>query len=236
MYYNFLIIAILFSLPGIVIWLCRKDLRVAIRRIVPLSLPFALTESFFFPDYWEPRFLFDLGPRIGFGIEDFIFVAGLAAFATTTYAFFNKKCYVPLEGYNIKVFIKRCVILFGMTLFLIAASTLLNIPMIYGSCAIMVLVTGTFMVQRRDLIVPACLGAVYTTALYYTISLLCLLPMPDLFHTVWHTEHFLNIMIGPVPLEELLYGCTAGFCATFVYPYLFGVAFCPLEEDKCMKK
>lgn len=230
MYYNFLVIAILFSLPGVFVWLYRKDLRPVIKRVVPLALPFAFTEFLFFPHYWEPRFLFDLGPRIGFGIEDFIFVAGLSAFASTAYAVFNKKRYRPVEMITKAVFIKRCFALFGLTLLLVAGAALLDIPMIYGSCAIMAVVTALILAVRLDLMIPACLGAVYTTVLYYVLCLLCLFFMPGLFETVWHTERFLNICVGCIPLEELLYGAAAGLCATAVYPYLFGQAFGILDE------
>lgn len=233
MYYNFLIIAMLFSLPGAVIWLCRKDLRVVITRMVPLALPFALTEFLFFPDYWEPRFLFDLGPRIGFGIEDFIFVAGLSAFTTTAYAFFNTKRYRPLELLTKALFIKRCSALFGLTALLTATAAFVGIPMIYGSCAIMMLVGAAILLLRRDLLIPACLGAVYAAAVYYALCLLCLLLLPGLFDTVWHTERFLNIRMGAVPLEELLYGGATGFCATAVYPYLFGTTFGSFHEGGC---
>lgn len=225
MYYNFLVIAILFSLPGAFVWLCRRDLRLVIKRVVPLALPFAFSEFLFFPEYWEPRFLFDLGPRIGFGIEDFIFVAGLSAFASTAYAVFNKRFYRPVEAITKAVFIKRCIALFGLTLLLVIGAALLDIPMIYGSCIVMTAVTAMILAIRRDLMIPACLGAVYTMVLYCGICLLCLLLMPGLFENVWHAERFSNIHVVCVPLEELLYGAAAGLCATAVYPYLFGQTF-----------
>ncbi|MCX8043332.1 MAG: lycopene cyclase domain-containing protein [Desulfobacterota bacterium] len=231
MYYNFLIIATLFSLPGLIIWLCRKDLRPVITRMVPLALPFTFTEFLFFPDYWEPRFLFDLGERVGFGIEDFIFVAGLAAFTTTAYAVFNRKRYLPLEIINNAVIMKRCSSLFGLTVFLVATTVLLDIPIIYGSCATMMLVAAAIIAVRRDLLAPACLGALYSIATYYVVCVLCLIMIPDLFQTVWHSERFSKITVGGVPLEELCYGGAAGFCATVVYPYLFRMAFAPLTGE-----
>ena len=77
------------------IWAARPDLRRVIACVMPFSLPFACTEFLFYPSYWEPAFLFDLGRRMGFGIEDIIFVTGLAAFTTTAYACGFNRAYGP---------------------------------------------------------------------------------------------------------------------------------------------
>jgi hypothetical protein len=75
--YSFLILSLLFMAPGLVILLLRRDLRPMLWTMAVLSLPFALTEFLFYPDYWDPKVLFDLVERIGFGIEDVLFVVGL---------------------------------------------------------------------------------------------------------------------------------------------------------------
>lgn len=50
-----------------------------------LSLPFATTEWMFYPDYWAPKFLFDLVDIIGFGIEDFLFVSALGVSSSSAW-------------------------------------------------------------------------------------------------------------------------------------------------------
>ena len=91
MEYNFLILTLIFWIPGILIYALRFDLRRIIHLMAAFSLPFALTEWLFYPEYWEPTFIFDLIHVFGFGIEDILFVTGLAAFTSTVYAFFSGK-------------------------------------------------------------------------------------------------------------------------------------------------
>ena len=83
--YDFLLLALLFCLPPLLIAAARADLRPLKRRAALLALPFALTERFFYPEYWSPTFLFDLIDQLGFGIEDLLFVAAFGAFAATAY-------------------------------------------------------------------------------------------------------------------------------------------------------
>jgi hypothetical protein len=225
MYYNFLILAILFSVPGIIIGVARPDLRQVIMRVVPFALPFALTEFLFYPDYWEPRFLFNLGARIGFGIEDFIFVAGLAAFTTTAYAAVCGRSYRQQERITNAAVAGRCGSVLLAAFALAGAAVLLEIPMIYGACAIMMILGFAILVLRRDLGLPSVAGGLLSMGTYYLICLCCMLLMPGLFRYVWHTERFLNIFIGGVPLEELAYGFSAGFCATGFYPFVFAQMF-----------
>ena len=68
--YPFLVLSLLFLIPGVLFYALRPDIRRLLRLTLLASLPFATTEFLFYPTYWEPRTLFDLVPRIGFGIED----------------------------------------------------------------------------------------------------------------------------------------------------------------------
>src|SRR5687768_14714972 len=81
--YNFLILCVLFAVPPLCIYGVRPDLRRPMAVTALFSLPFGLTESWFYPEYWQPEFLFDLADHIGFGVEDLLFVAALGAFTAT---------------------------------------------------------------------------------------------------------------------------------------------------------
>ncbi|XXY44772.1 lycopene cyclase domain-containing protein [Sorangium sp. So ce269] len=95
MEHEFLLLSLLFLLPGGVIWLARPDLRSLMKRMALASMPFAATERLFYPEYWTPKFLFDLADRIGFGVEDVLFLAGLSAFSSTAYAVVFRRAPVP---------------------------------------------------------------------------------------------------------------------------------------------
>jgi hypothetical protein len=223
--WNFLTLALLFALPGMLIWAWRPDLRRVIVRVIPFSLPFACTEFLFYPSYWEPAFLFDLGRRMGFGIEDIIFVAGLAAFTTTAYACGFNRAYAQLDSISFRSCCIRALWLFGLTGALLLMLLGAGIPVIYSSCLAMAAAALAMLWQRPDLIVPALLGGCISAATYFMLCLGAGAFLPGIFRNIWHTEKFLHIFIVGVPLEELLYGFSAGLVATAFYPYIFGRRF-----------
>ncbi len=223
--WNFLTLALLFSLPGALIYLLRSDLRTVIARVVPFALPFAFTEFLFYPAYWEPVFLFGLGSRIGFGIEDFLFVAGLAAFSSTVYAACRNRTYAPCSIVTARACADRALLLFALAGALLACMLAAGIAVIYAACLAMLAAGLTASAWRRDLAAAACIGAVLAAAVYFAVCLLAGLIMPGIFQTVWHTEKFLGVFVAGVPLEELAYAGAAGFAATVFYPYVFGLRF-----------
>lgn len=220
MSYNFLILSLLFLIPGLVIWFLRRDLRPVMLIMAACSIPFAFTESLFYPSYWEPRFLFDLADHIGFGIEDILFVVGLGAFTSTAYAFISRSLYEPMGRLAPRRVVLRCLAVFGVVFLLVAVIALLGIAMIYGSVVVMLGVAAFFCTRRRDLIKPTILGGLYTTAVYSVLCLVFMLLIPGVFQLTWHTEKFLNIFVLGIPLEEMLYAYGAGAAATSFYPYV----------------
>jgi hypothetical protein len=220
--YSFLLLALLFLIPGLVILLLRPDLRRVAFRMALCSLPFALTESWFYPSYWEPRFVFDLADRIGFGIEDLLFVAGLGAFSSTAYAFFFKRGYgavADLAGRRLH----RGASVFAAVGVLVAIIAALGIPMIYGSVAVMLGVSAFIGWRRRDLVRPMLLGGLCVTGVYSGLCGIYMGLLPDVFVHTWHIERFSNVFVLGIPLEEILYACAAGTAATAFYPYVFGL-------------
>jgi len=225
--YDFLILSLLFLLPGVIIYALREDLRPVIWVMMLCSIPFAFTEFLFYPDYWEPKFLFDLAFKIGFGIEDLIFVCGLGAFTSTAFAFFSgfrlcKRDKQTTPG----MVIRRVGILFSVAFLLIVIVALIGIHMIYGSFFIMVGISSIIFLIRRDLFLPSLAGAVIAVIVYTSLCLIFALVFPHAFRDVWHAEKFLNLFILGIPLEEYLYGFGSGMAATMFYPFVFNQFFC----------
>lgn len=221
MTYSFLILSLLFLIPGLVIFFSRPDLRPVIGLMALCSIPFAFTEFLFYPSYWEPRFLFDLADRIGFGLEDLLFVIGLGAFTSTAYAFFTGSRYERLGEPSRRRLWLRAVALFGVVFTLVSGIALAGIAMIYGSVIVMLGVSVFLCARRRDLTVPTLWGGALTAVVYSGLCFVFMLLIPDVFHLTWHTEEFLDIFILGIPLEEILYAWGAGAVATAFYPYVF---------------
>jgi hypothetical protein len=217
--YNFLWLSLLLAVPGAVVFLARPDLRRVMGLGVLCALPFAFTEFLFYPAYWEPRFLFDMGRRLGFGLEDFIFVAGLGAFTSTAYAFLTGSRYQGPPT-SFKAALRRSLRILLPTFALVALVALVGIPMIYGAIAIMLLFSAGVCALRKDLTLPALTGALLVMVVYGVLCLFYGRLFPGVFKLTWHTEKFLNLFLLGVPLEELLYGFAAGAAATVFYPYI----------------
>ncbi|MEM1347903.1 MAG: hypothetical protein AAGI01_05045, partial [Myxococcota bacterium] len=172
MTYAFLTLSLLFLLPGALVYALRPDLRGPIHIVSLCSLPFALTEFLFYPTYWEPEFLFDLIHVLGFGIEDVLFVVGLAALATSAYPFFSGRRYTDYEPASLRKRAHRIASLLGVTFMLVTVTALLDVPMIYGSCAIQIMLGAYVLSQRPDLAQPAVVGAALTMGVYTALCLI----------------------------------------------------------------
>lgn len=225
--YSFLVLSIVLAVPGVLIWVFRDDLRPVIHRMMLASIPFAFTERLFYPEYWQPRFLFDLVNVVGFGIEDLLFVMGLAAFSSTAWAVVSGQTIAAGEHRaslrNASALLAGCFVVVGLV-------ALWGIPMIYSAPIIMMVFGVGICVARRDLWWPSLGGAAVTTLVYTGGCLLLMLLVPRVFELDWNSDRFLNIFVWGIPLEELLYASTAGFIATGFYPYVTGSRFIALDR------
>jgi hypothetical protein len=223
--YPFLVLSLLLLVPGTVVFVLRSDLRLPMAHMGLCALPFAFTEFLFYPSYWEPRFLFDLVRIIGFGIEDLVFVVGLAAFTTTAYPFVFRRAFALLPGGSKRALIQRAGALIGAALLITALAELIGIPTIYTSVVVMLSITAVMVLWRRDLLLPSLLGGLVSMGVYGGICLLLDRIIPGVFALNWHTEKFLNRTVLGIPVEELLYSGAAGATATAFYPFVFFRAF-----------
>lgn len=228
--YNFLILCALFAVPAAGIWLLRPDLRKILKVTVPAALPFAATEFLFYPAYWRPKFLFDLADRIGFGIEDVLFVTTLGALTSTLYPFASRRTIeLPQVSKGARDLARRAAVPLIFALAATAFLHVLGVRMIYGCCLIMVGVAGAMLAARRDLIAPACASAALTCAVYGLLCIAFAAVIPGIFELAWNTQQFSNVFVLGIPLEELLYATSAGFVGGVFYPYVTGAKFVRLR-------
>jgi len=225
MTYEFLVLAVLFLVPGLLIGWGRPDLRWLMKRSVLFALPFAATEWLFYPEYWTPRFLFDLADRIGFGIEDVLFVAGLAAFASTGYAVVFRQTVVPRNNAGRPVWrvVGALVLVLGMAGLLRGV----GVPILYASVVAMVAGAGGLLGVRPDLRRPGLLGGLVSMAIYLVLCLVFARLVPGVFERTWRPSLLLPGRFLGVPLDELLYGFGTGVAATAFPAWAFGFGFAP---------
>ncbi|WP_225413048.1 lycopene cyclase domain-containing protein [Stigmatella hybrida] len=226
--YDFLVLALLFMVPGIVIAFLRPDLRWLMARAALLALPFAATEWLFYPEYWSPRFLFGLADRIGFGIEDVLFVAGLGAFSSTAYAVAFRQGVRLREGVSQPW--RRAALAIVAVLALAGALRMVGVPILYAAVVAMGLGAGGVLWVRRDLWGPGVLGALVSMGLYLGLCLIFAALVPGVFERAWRPSLLLPGKFLGVPLDELLYGLGSGLAATVFPAWAFGFGFTPLRR------
>jgi hypothetical protein len=229
MKYEFLILTLIFWVPGILIYILRFDLRRVIHLMAAFSLPFAATEWLFYPDYWEPAFLFNLIDVLGFGIEDILFVTGLSAFTSTVYAFCSGK---TLEIKTVRWGLVT--LIFTATGTLVTILTLGGVATIYASMLITAGISAWILWLRRDLIQAGLIGSLLTTAIYFSLCIIFGMTFPQVFEITWHTTDFLNLFVMGVPIEELLYGAACGLAATVFLPYVTEARFVSRDTTLAM--
>jgi len=233
--YPFLVLCGLVCLPALLVAFLRQDLRVHMVRMACLSLPFALTEFLFYPAYWEPPFLFDLARKIGFGIEDFLFVAALGAMAIGVYPAVVGKRLRDDSPRGKQRAIPRMAILIGCALLLALGSWWFGMPAIYAAPGIMLALTViVLLVWRQDLWQDAWRSGVATLVVYGALCFLLEALMPGVFTQYWHTTDWLAPFAGPVPVEELIYGFAVGFAAAVIYPFAYALTF--VKDVRCSKR
>lgn len=230
MSYSFLVLSLLFLIPGALILVLRRDLRRMLLVMGVLSLPFAATEFLFYPTYWEPPMLFDLVEIIGFGIEDVLFVVGLGWLTAGIYPALTRRRVVGALPVFRRTALLRLLVIFAVVAAAVAATAAAGVATIYAAPLIMVAVTLWILRCREDLLLPALAGAVLTTLVYAVLSWLLLLLIPGVFELDWNTEEFSNIFVLGIPLEELLYGASAGLAGSVFYPYLTDARLLPRRE------
>jgi hypothetical protein len=228
MKYTFLILSILLIIPTVIIFLLRKDLRDAIRTTALFALPFGLTEFLFYPEYWEPVFLFDLAAKAGFGIEDLLYVSGLGGLFVSLYPFLFNVGYSHIVRQ--KRVLVRVLIPIGTAFILTAILAVLNVSMIWGCIPVMLSIGFGMCIQQKNLFIPFLTGGFVCSLFYLLLCLLLEFIIPNTFEIVWHAEKFSNISIFSIPLEEISYAFSAGAVATIFYPYVYSISF--VKSDK----
>ncbi|WP_434382342.1 lycopene cyclase domain-containing protein [Melittangium boletus] len=229
MRHEFLVLSVLFLVPGALFAWARPDLRGLMARSVLFALPFATTEWLFYPAYWTPRFLFDLADHLGFGIEDVLFVAGLAAFASTGYAVVFRRAVVS-RGRRVRP-VWRAVGALGGVLGLAGLAHALGAPILYASVGAMVVGAAALLGVRRDLLGPGLLGGLVSVALYLVLCLVFARLVPGVFERTWRPSLLLAGRFLGVPWDELLYGFGAGVAATAFPAWAFGLGFVPRARE-----
>lgn len=179
------------------------------------------TEPFFVPEYWNPPSLFNLVHRTGFDVESFIFSFGIGGIAVIVYERFfrtaheritSREQHLPKHRYHPLALLSAPIIFF----FFIATS----FNPIYSAIIAMV-VGGLFTWYcRPDLKKKMFASAFIFLGLYFVYFLTLIAAYPGYVEKVWNLSVISGVLVGGVPLEELMFAFGLGFLWSSVYEHI----------------
>jgi len=222
--YGYTVGVAVLSIIWIFIFLKRSYLR---RQMLFTGLIIAPVAFFFKPflgGYWNPAVLFDLLNRVGFSIEDLVFVFTLAGITSVLYELITKKSESPIESPTKEEIITRTA---GAMIFLFALFIFLNQlglwKHLYSSLIPNLLLIGCICFRRRDLRNPILLSAIFGGLMYFLLFVLFINIFPTYFEVIYNLSNFWGINILKIPLEEIIFGFHFSGLMGGLYEYIFRV-------------
>lgn len=220
--YVWLVWSSAFLVPwGLLYWRLPAQ-RPAMRWASLFTAPFGLTEPLFVPEYWNPPSLFDLAQRTGFDIESLIFsfgIGGVAAVLVNGVTGRVATAVPPGERALGRHRFHRVALLGPFGVFVVLLPFGWN-P-IYPAITAMLVGAAASAWCRPELLRPTLAGgAVFT--LYYMLFLtgLELTAPPGYIQEVWNLEELSGVVLGFMPLEELLFAAGFGCYWAGVYEHM----------------
>jgi hypothetical protein len=208
----------MFLLPWLILFLAFPRYRKAMLWASVLTAPFGLTEPLFVPEYWDPPSLFDLAQRTGFDIESLIFTFALGGVAAVLYNALTRKTLVPLGDHRGNHRYHRLAVLTPIVAFPI----LYFIPWnpIYPSIGAMLLGAVTALFCRPDLTGKTFYGGFLFVGFYVIFLQGLELISRGYIERFWKLSALSGVVVGSMPLEELLFAFTLGMYWTGVYEHV----------------
>lgn len=176
-----------------------------------LTMPFGLTEPLFVPRYWNPPSLLDLGQRTGFDLESLIFSFAIGGVGAALYIVVTDQALQPVaaeERAKARHHYHGAALIVPFLTFPVLS--LLPWNPIYPAIAAMAAGGAATVACRPDLKWATLIGGALFAGYYATFMALLAWSAPGYIARVWNLPALSGVMVGGVPLEELLFGFAFG--------------------------
>ena len=185
------------------------------------TAPFGLTEPLFVPAYWSPPSLFDLARTTGFDVESVIFSFGIGGVAAVLYDALARRRLVLIHPEH------RTEPRHRFHRWALVAPPLVFVPLyllpwnpIYAAVLALV-IGGTGALFCRPDLTGKSLATGGLFLAYYTLFLVALeWSAPGYIGRVWNLGVLSGILLGPLPIEELLFAAAFGMYWAGVYEHV----------------
>lgn len=219
--YIWLIWALAFLIPWVVLYAAVPEQRRVMVWSSSLTALFGLTEPVFVPEYWNPPSLFDLAQRTGFDIESLLFCFGIGGVGAVLYNALTRKHLTPMshdERNSPRHRFHRAALATPFVAFVVLYFLPWN-P-IYPGIAALLVGALSCVLCRPDLARKTLTGGVLF-AIFYLFFLAALeILAPGYIQRVWNLPALSGVMLGAFPIEEIAFGFGIGAYWSGVYEHL----------------
>ncbi len=209
-----------FLIPWLALYLTNPRLRTVMWRVSLATAAFGLIEPIWVPEYWNPPSLFELAQRTGFDLESLIFCFAIGGIGAVLYNALTYRHFVPFGAGEMRAPHAR------FHLAALWAPYVLFVPLYFLPWnpiypAILCLVGGAIAssICRPDLTAKSLVGGAIFLGLYSVFMLGLVWLTPGYISQVWNLPALSGVLIGGIPLEELLFGFSFGWYWTGVYEH-----------------
>ena len=220
--YAYLIFSIALLVMWLVLFVARADIRREMFFVSFGTMFLGLTEPFFVPEYWDPPTLWNLARKTGFDLESlvFSFAVGGIVFAAYNVIF----GVAPAESMVHERMDRRhryhlLVILSAPVISVILMIVKLLNP-IYSATIGMTVGFFATLYCRTDLWLKMVVSGTLFFILYFVAFAVFNLAFPGYVAAVWNLKAVSGLLVGGVPLEELLFAFTFGLYWSSIYEHL----------------
>lgn len=220
-HYVWLIWSSAFLLPWTVLYVANPDMRRVMWRASLATAVFGLTEPLFVPEYWNPPSLFDLAQRTGFDLESLIFSFAIGGVGVVLYNTVTRSrvISVPVSGrISSRHRWHRAALLLPPATFVPLA--LLPWNRIYAAIGALLIGSAASVICRPRLIRKTLLGGLLFLGLYAVFAWGLEWLVPGYIASVWNLADLSGVLLGAVPLEELLFAAAFGMYWSGIYEHL----------------
>jgi len=163
-----------------------------------------------------------------FGIENLIFSFALFGIAAVAYQAVLGKRVADFRGERYRIshpglhWAAHLALVLGIWVFI---TLVLNLIFALGTIQSLIvggLMIGTFMIaDRRDLLLDALLSGLFIGILVFTTEQIFFARLfPDAALMFWRVENLSGIVLGGIPIEEILWAAVVGFAVGPFYEYI----------------
>jgi len=208
-----------FLVPWIALYVANPLLRGVMLRTSAATALFGLTEPIFVPAYWNPPSLFELAQRTGFDVESIIFSFAIGGIGATLYKMVTRTHLAPV-GIGQRSEPLHRFHRFGLLVAPVAFVPLTLPPwnVIYAVIVALALGSVASVICRPHLVRTAIVGGLFFFGLY-AVFMFGLTLIDGYIPQVWNLPALSGLLIGGIPLEELLFGAAFGMYWSSVYEH-----------------